>query len=167
MEPEQADLGEFLAAFNAESDRGAALAAASLLDDRLHAILAAFFIESAASQQLLNGFNAPLGTFSARAAAAGALGLVDSRELQEITLIRRIRNEFGHKWRGVSFDSSPVRDLASQLPWRGPSEVEEGSTLRARFNTAVALLLVDLMWRARLVERERRQEKAWPNKTRT
>ena len=165
-EPELEQLGKFLATFNRESDRGAALVAASILDDRLQEILAAFFIESSAAKDLIAGFNAPLGTFSSRASAASALGLIQENEFKEITLIRKIRNEFGHGWEALTFESEKVSAHARRLPWLGPAEYEVTSDNRARFNAAVAILLTDLMWRVRLVSSERRKAKVWPNKSR-
>jgi DNA-binding MltR family transcriptional regulator len=165
-EPEIQQLAHFMNEFNDESDRGAALVAASMLDERLHEILSNFFVDSSASTDLLTGFNAPLGTFSARASAALSLGLIQPNEFSEITLIRKIRNEFGHGWQPTAFDSGRVADLCRELPWLGPAEHEVAATARARFNAAVAILLTDLLWRARLVSKERRTLEEWPNKTR-
>jgi mannitol operon repressor len=165
-EPEVQQLGAFLAAFNAESDRGAALVAASMLDERLEEVLRSFLVEGSASRELLSGFNAPLGTFSSRISAAFALGLIQENEFNEITLIRKVRNEFGHGWEPMSFSSEPIAALTSRLPWLGPAEHEAGASLRARFNMAVAILLTDLLWRVRLVRRERRSLKPWPHKAR-
>ncbi len=165
-EPEIDQLAHFLSEFNKESDRGAALVAASMLDERLHEVLSNFFVHSPASHDLLSGYNAPLGSFSSRASAAMALGLIQENEFKEITLIRKIRNEFGHGWQTISFESGRVADFCRQLPWLGPAEYEEGASLRARFNTAVAILLTDLLWRVRLITAERRTQKVWPNKAR-
>ena len=161
-EPEIEQLGHFLSEFNKESDRGAALVAASMLDERLQEILSNFFIDKPTSKELLSGFNAPLGTFSARASAAFSLGLLQENEFKEITLMRKIRNEFGHGWQSVSFESGRVAELCSQLPWLGPMEFEKESTPRARFNAAIAILLTDLMWRGRLALKEQRVLKTWP-----
>lgn len=165
-EPEVEQLGRFLASFNKESDRGAALVAASMLDERLEQILNAFFIESSEAKELVSGFNAPLGTFSSKASAVAALGLIQDNEFKEITLIRKIRNEFGHGWKPLSFEAENIAVHARKLPWRGPAEFEATADNRARFNAAVALLLTDLMWRVRLVSSERRDRKTWPNKAR-
>lgn len=166
IEPKLEQLSKFLASFNKESDRGAALVAASMLDDRLQEILGAFFIKSSAARDLLSGFNAPLGTFSSRASAAAALGLIQENEFREITLIRKIRNEFGHEWEPISFESDVVSAHARKLPWLGPNELEATSNSRVRFNFAVAILLTDLMWRVLLVSSDRRTAKVWPNKAR-
>lgn len=166
-EPEVEQFGKFLSSFNKESDRGAALVAASMLDDRLQEILAAFFIESSsAAKELITGFNAPLGTFSSRISAAMALGLIQENEFKEITAIRKIRNEFGHGWKPLTFDSDSVAVHVRKLPWLGPADLEATSNNRGRFNAAVAMLLTDLIWRTRLVSYERRKAKIWPNKAR-
>jgi hypothetical protein len=47
-----------------------------MLDERLKEILSAFMLQSKTSDELLSGFNAPLGAFSARASAAFAFGLI-------------------------------------------------------------------------------------------
>ena len=57
------ELGEFLQIFNKESERGITLLAASILDDWLKNMLDSFFAEVGARNELLEGFNAPLGTF--------------------------------------------------------------------------------------------------------
>ena len=165
-EPEIEQLGAFMASFNRESDRGAALVAASMLDERLEQILGAYLVEGSAARDWIAGFNAPLGTFAARAAAASALGLIQENELHEITIIRKIRNEFGHGWAPLTFESPAVAVHAGKLPWLGPSEFEASSNNRSRFNLAVAILLTDLMWRVRLVSKERRTSRTWPHKSR-
>jgi len=165
-QPEVLQLGEFLREFNKETDRGAALSAASLLDDRLLEIIRAFLADVTQTEELIGGFNAPLGTFSSRISAAYAFGLLQENEHKELHLIRRIRNEFGHSWKGVTFETQPVSQLCAQLPWGGPGEIEPTSTSRDRFNFAVVTLLIDLLWRARLVRKERRVIKQWPNKSR-
>ncbi|MDF3919293.1 hypothetical protein P3W43_10525 [Salinicola salarius] len=165
-EPEIDQLAKFLNILNAETERGVPLTAAAMLDDVLNEILEAFFADNAESQRLLSSFNAPLGTFSSRISACYALALIGNDELQELTTIRKIRNKFAHRWESNSFDDDSVRDLCGNLPWRGPSEYEAEASARSRFSTAVSMLLVDFMWRVRLVINEKRQVKSWPNRAR-
>ena len=166
MEPEIEQLSQFLAEFNGESDRGAALVAASMLDERLQGIIGSFLLESGTTDNLLTGFNAPLGSFAARASAALSLGLIQKNEFDEITIIRKIRNVLGHSWEKISFESGVLADLCGQLPWLGPAEYEQGANLLERFNSAIAILLTDLLWRIRLVAAERIEARVWPNKSR-
>lgn len=165
--PEYKDLADFLKEFNDESDRGAVLTAGSYLDERLGEIISAFLIESRDAAELIDGFNAPLGTFSSRIKAAFAMGLIQKNEYEELNTIRKIRNEFGHSWKGVSFESQNIKDLCKNLPWLGPAELESSSNERVRFNFAVAILLIDFMWRVRLVQQERRTLKKWSNAARS
>jgi mannitol operon repressor len=165
-EPELQELSEFLSNFNKESDRGAVLIAASLIDEWLAKIIQSFLAEVRASNDLLLGPNAPLGTFAARTKIAFSLGLIQDNEYSEIEIIRKIRNEFGHKWKDVGFSNPKIKLLCDRLPWLGPLEIEENSDSRSRFNFLVAILLTDLMWRSRLVKKERRLIKIWPNKSR-
>lgn len=105
-------------------------------------------------------------TLAARASACLALGLIEQHEYEEITVIRKIRNEFGHTWSGTVFDAGRVADLCRNLPWLGPEEFAATGGPRSRFNFAVCILLADLLWRARLVSAEKRTLRAWPNKAR-
>ena len=82
MEEEIRDLAEFLREFNNESDRGAVLTAAAVLDERLSQILKAFLADVLAVKDLLNGAHAPLGTFSARTVATYSLGLIQENEFR-------------------------------------------------------------------------------------
>ena len=56
----------FLDDLNRESERGAVLISVSYLERQLKDIVSAFLCEGEASERLLEGFNAPLGTLAAR-----------------------------------------------------------------------------------------------------
>lgn len=159
------ELGLFLKDFNGESDRGAVLIAASLIDQRLMEILEGYLIENKQSSDLFSQPNAPLGTLSAKAAMAYSLGLIQKNEFEEISLIRKIRNDFGHKWKDINFKNPKIVSYCNKLPWLGPPG--KPVTPRRRFNVLIAILLADLLWRARLVKKERRTHRVWANKLRT
>ncbi len=165
-EPEVRELSEFLNEFNKESDRGAVLVAASVLDERLSEILKAFFVDVPTSEELLQGYNAPLGTFASRVSTAYSLGLIQENEYKEINIIRKIRNEFGHNWKDIDFKNQQVFQLCIQLPWLGPDDIRDDTNMRQRFDFALIGLLTDLLWRVRLVRKEKRRPKVWPNKSR-
>ena len=166
LEPELEEIQRFFNQFHGETDRGAALSAGAMLEDRLGDILIGFLVESDQTAELFKGMNAPFGTLSSRISACLALGLIEQREFVEMEIIRRIRNKFAHNWDNITFESDSVRDLTNNLPWRGPEEYEKTATSKDRFCTAMSMLMVDLVWRTRLVSKERRVLKKWPNKTR-
>ena len=166
LEPELDEVERFFRQFSKETDRGAALSAGAMLEDRLGDILKGFMINSKSTGILLKGTNAPFGSLASRISGCYALGLIDQTEFDEMETIRKIRNKFAHKWDDISFQSDAVKDLSLNLPWRGPSEYEESASNKDRFCTAMSMLMVDLVWRTRLVKKERRVLKEWPNKSR-
>lgn len=153
----------FLKEFQGESDRGAALISAALIDERLATILRAFMTSGTSAGRLLDGPYAPLSTFSARASCAHALGLVGHHEFAEITLIRKIRNEFAHRSLGASFIlreiSSLCHKLQSDLPG-GPAGFADDP--RGKFINASILIVMGLTYRAEYVAREKRTHERWP-----
>lgn len=166
MEPELKRLGDFLDKLRKESDRGAVLISASILDEQLKEVLRAFFTDSKSSKELIEGTNAPLGTFSSRINSCYGLGLIQKNEFEELNTIRKIRNEFAHKWDDGDFMTPRIKDLTMNLPWTGPSGTHLETNAKERFNFMVVMLLTDLLWRVRLVEMEKRVDRIWPNKGR-
>lgn len=163
-EPEIIEASEFLAIFNTESERGAVLTAAAFLDGRLEEILRCFIADIPEAKSLFKGINAPLGTFAARTLMVYALALIDKNEFEDLTNIREIRNRFAHSWTEASFASDDVIKFCKKLPWQGPPELESDSNMRGRFSFAVAGMMVNLLWRARLASKERREIREWPNR---
>ncbi len=148
----------FLDKFYKESDRGAALMASSIMEEVLSEIILSFLVDEKESLKLLDGFNAPLGTFSARILISYSLGLLEKREYVEIEAIRKIRNLFGHSWNNIDFNSEEIVAHLSRFPFK--EEIPRGT-----FNNMVANLLGELMWRTHYVKEARLVPQKWPNKS--
>jgi histone deacetylase complex regulatory component SIN3 len=158
--PHLKGFGEFLEELNKETERGAALASAAFVDDLVQQILSAFLLETESAANLLNGFNAPLGSFSARIAAAHAMGLISDAEQRECDLIRKVRNEFAHKIK-MSFDDKRVQGLCSALTFSAkPYEGAPVST-RGAFTTAAVALILNLTNRPAYVRNEKLSAREW------
>lgn len=160
------ELKAFLGEFHKESERGAALLAGSMIDARLTEVLRAYLIEGKATDKLLDGFNAPLGTFSARAAACVSMGLISEREFKEIETIRSVRNEFGHKL-GITFESQRVSALCDKLTMSidgmvPPGKVSKPSEPRNRFITAAVSVIIHLVNRPHYVGLRKLKPEEWP-----
>lgn len=151
----------FLPELNKESDRGAFLVSCSYLDELLGNILVAFLIERKGSTALVEGFNAPLGTFSTRASAAVALGLITAEEFQECETLRRIRNRFAHDIH-ASFAMPAIRDLGKNLTYSAKPYDEVKVDARGECVSAAVGLIMDLTNRPAYVEKHRRKEQHWP-----
>ncbi|WP_186126132.1 MltR family transcriptional regulator [Burkholderia gladioli] len=156
--------GQFLAEFQKESERGAALVGAALLDARLERILRSHFIEGKCADELLDGGNAPLGSFSSRIKCCYALGLIAKNEKHDLELIRAVRNAFAHQEHGLTFESNKIRGLCASLASRRPLNVVEadGYSARARFTDAVIFNSMQLWYRPEYAQPLKCVERSWP-----
>ena len=91
----------------------------------------------------MGGFNAPLGTQSARALAAFALGLVSEDEHRELEKIRKIRNAFTHNVH-FSFEDRKIKDLCANLESSAKDDGDARVNARGQFTTAAAGIILDL-----------------------
>jgi hypothetical protein len=162
------DLASFTSELQRESDRGLALVAAALLDEKLAETLSAFFCEMYKAARLLSDGNAPLASFSSRIQICYALGLIDDFEHSEIELIRKVRNEFAHARHGMSFNDARIRGLCASLT----SDLPGGAGYpayepRFRFTNATVVLALRLYHRPDWVALERRAPKEWVNRDAT
>ncbi len=155
---------DFLAEFQKESDRGAALVGAALLDTRLERLLLSHMLPGKVADDLVVGGNAPLGTFSSRISATLALGLITSAERHDLNLVRSIRNEFAHREHGLTFEDQRITGLCSSLNSRRPPQMvtDHGYPPRQRFNDAVTFCALQLWYRPEHALEFRARERSWP-----
>ncbi|MBB5509532.1 transcriptional regulator [Paraburkholderia atlantica] len=157
LDPHLKDFAAFLPELNNESDRGMALIATSFIDEQLKRTLSAFLIERADSEKLLEGFNAPLGTFSARIAATAAMGLMSGQEAHGIHCLRKIRNLFAHHVH-VSFRDQKIIDLCRNLEMAIKGN---GIDARGRFSTSAVTVIMNLTNRPHYVAQRRLRYTGW------
>lgn len=163
----QADLdyfSGFLKEFQNETDRGAALVGAALLDKQLLDLLKSHLLKKKESSELLEGGTAPLGTFSARIKACYCIGLITDLEHKELQLIRKIRNEFAHHTHGLTFQAEKVAALCGQLHDRMPDAKEKNieRTVRAKYIDAVIFTSMALWYRPQHAGKYKVGQREWP-----
>jgi hypothetical protein len=136
-----AEVRNFRQMLSYESHRGCALAAAAFLDERLRKLLLASLTEECGNL-LLDGSNAPLGTFNARILAAQGLALIPPKAARDLGLIRKVRNEFAHQLDCDTFDVPKVTNLCRELHYC----FSNLDAPRTRFTSATIglLALIDL-----------------------
>lgn len=105
----------FRRTLDAETDRGCALMAGAYLDEQLKKLIAKNLVSNKKVQEKVFDVNGPLGTFSSRIDFAFLLGLIGSRARGDLHLIRRIRNDFGHTSRPMSFQEPSIADRCKEL----------------------------------------------------
>jgi hypothetical protein len=95
-QPRKTNLAETVELLRTESDRGLALIVGEWLSEMARSLLRHALVDSSLEKRLLEGSLAPLGTFSARALACFAFGLISRRVSDALDIIRRIRNSAAH-----------------------------------------------------------------------
>jgi hypothetical protein len=134
----------FLEELSTQTDRGAAIIAAAVLDEVLELLLIARFIELSGERRdaLFNKIGAPLSSFSAKIEIAHAVGVLGNDGRLALHLVRDIRNAFAHRVEQITFDHP---DVASKLSARiQPNLKKMGRSNRQNFLdtfSAVALIL--------------------------
>jgi len=158
---------KFLHEFQKETDRGASILAASMLDQKLKTILEDYLIDCKATKQLLEGFNAPIGTFSSRQHLAFSLGLISEYEYRDCEIIRKIRNEFAHKFElEFSFMDNKVASLCYNLQAPTPGDKSEFKDKpRALFINGVTMLYMNLLYREEYVKKMKLKRLDWQDIT--
>jgi mannitol operon repressor len=150
------DFAAFVKEFKAETDRGAALIGAALVDSELEKLLRSHFLGGESTDQLLTG-SGPLSTFSSRIRMCYSLGLITKLEYKESDIIRRVRNEFAHKLHGLSFGDMRIADLCGSLR----SMPRRGTSARLHFDHSVIALCMVLRYRPAHALAFRAQERKW------
>jgi DNA-binding MltR family transcriptional regulator len=129
-----------------ESDRGLVLSMSAFMEDSLGLVLKKYLKSVATTNELIEGFNAPLGTFSARAKLAYSLGLISEKQYKDINLIRKIRNEFAHSWHITSLEDAKVSANVEAL---SESSINPGThplTNHLKFQYLASELLITLQF---------------------
>jgi len=156
----------FLDLLKSESARGKVLISSGFLEEQLRRVLLAFMREDGASNALVDGANAPLGTFSARIAACDALGLLSESEAHDLQIIRKIRNDFAHDIH-TSFETTSVKDRCKMLKMKAHDYSNERMgevvvSADGQFITAATAVILNLVNRPHYVSQKRRTPETWP-----
>ncbi|MCW0045458.1 MltR family transcriptional regulator [Brevundimonas sp. BT-123] len=134
------DLTDLLADMD---ERGLVLSLAAFAEDALGDLIAAFLIPSNQSDSLLKGFNAPIGTFSARIKTAFALGLINQNQHDDLDRLRKIRNIFAHDWNPKTLTDPAVATHVSAINFGTLTEFYPETPID-KVRSAICDLLVEL-----------------------
>lgn len=119
---------ERMEAIYEESDLGAVVVGAALVEEHLDSILWATFGHQGIPKKTIEEMfdaSGPLGTFSAKAKTAYAFGLISKDTYDDIERIRSIRNEAAHSSAG--FNLSGVRRKAKLMALRHAAHYDDPS----------------------------------------
>lgn len=124
-------------------DRGLVLSLSAFAEDALGSLLKAYMHPCEATSQLLEGFNAPLGTLSSRIKAAYSLGLITKEQIMDLERLRKIRNEFAHEWRPMSLSQPKLEALVKAMNYSG-IDSHYPATSAEKVRSSVTCLLLEL-----------------------
>ena len=93
-----------------QTDRGAALIAASVIDGLLEHLIIARLVELSSNRkkELFEQSNGPLRSLSSKIELGFALGLFNEERRQSLHLIRDVRNAFAHRMDPISFEDPEI-----------------------------------------------------------
>jgi mannitol operon repressor len=155
--PHLSEFERYLAMLRKESDRGAVLISCSMIDELLRRTIRAYMTGEGLADELMNGGNAPVGSFYSRTKLAAALGLINGRIATECDTIRKIRNEFAHAVE-CTFDDAKVVALTKKLTFSMPDEMPA----RSRFDTGAVPVILMLTNRPHYAAQRRLQLQEFP-----
>lgn len=117
LPPEQlsADGRRFYTLLNEAQDVSMIVVAVGYLDACLASLLAKHFQKGSVSDGLLDSRTGPLGSFSARARLAYALGLIAKSMYQDLQVLAELRNEVAHHHFALEFSEPSVSSQCDQL----------------------------------------------------
>jgi hypothetical protein len=103
------------AEIDTSTDRAAAIVSAAFLDDRLAAALKARLHHNKNITDKMFDPSGPLGSFSAKIDLAFLIGMFTKDSIDDLHIIRNVRNEFAHKLKTKTFNSQRIRDLIKNI----------------------------------------------------
>lgn len=143
-DPNMDNLNRFQSLVQKQDDRGLALSLSAFAEDTLGRLLLTYLKEGKQSKDLVEGFNAPLGTLSTRIKAAYAIGLLSREQYEDLEIARKIRNAFAHDWEGVTLDRQDIKAMIGQLNAYTFDEKPLAGEARARLLGSITNILVEL-----------------------
>ena len=158
--PNLKDFLPFLDSHNQESPRGSVLIACSFLDEQLKDIIHSFLLKGSDADKILTGFNAPLGTFSARIKMAFSLSLITEKEKIDCEILRKIRNEFAHNHK-TTFNDQRIIDLCKGLHHSAKDYGDVTVDAKGQFSSGAIGLILNLINRPHYVEKEKLKSRSW------
>ena len=137
-----------------ESDRGAALYASSFLEFELEQLLTKYFVQNEKLKEKLFDFNGPLGTFLAKIVICYSLGLISKDMMDDMNIIRKIRNDFAHNHESISFNDNPISSKCISLKFNIVNDKIEGRRKFIRVVMSIHAILIVQISNIKSIEEE-------------
>lgn len=133
-------------------ERALVLSLAAFAEEALRDLIKAYLMPGDAADKMLEGFSAPLGTFSGRIRMAQALGLLTPHQANDLDRLRKIRNDFAHNWEPMSFTDQRIAAHIRALNFHALDD-DYPETPVEKVQTSISLLLLELRITAQTVRK--------------
>jgi len=142
--------------YHNESDRAAALLAASFLENQIKEKLQDYFPCNNKIKEIFNAYH-PLSTFAGKIEISYALGFLTDRMKADMLLIKKVRNYFTHHPEYVDFEAEPIRGYCTslELPNLITDNSDSTDSMKSRYLYAIVLVL---MYFDRFISNEEKRE---------
>jgi hypothetical protein len=98
-----------------QSDRAAAIVSGGILEEILQRMITSFLLPHPNIDKNIFDGVAPISTFAAKIELSYHLGLINKIEYEDLNLIKKIRNQFAHSIKGITFETDNIKDRCLQL----------------------------------------------------
>ncbi|MCP1620151.1 MULTISPECIES: MltR family transcriptional regulator [Pseudomonadaceae] len=140
---------------NKLDERGIVLSVSAFTEESLGRLIKAYFRPVKSTSDLLDGFNAPLGTFSSRIKISHSVGLLQDQQFSDLERLRKIRNHFAHTWKKLEFEDKKISEHIKELSYSRITE-EFPETLRDKFISSMTSMIIELECAKQEIERSRK-----------
>lgn len=145
-------LEKIFALITKESDRGCVLVIADMIDGLLEELLLKYLKTSipdkpSVANELVDGFNSPLGTFSSRIKMAYALNLLKYDLYHNLEKIRACRNEMAHSEDIMTFDTESISKILKSIDVK-----KDGLSNRDIFLIASVAIITEIIAEIKFVD---------------
>lgn len=142
-------ISSVIAELEKQSDRGAGIIAASLIEEILELVILMRLrpLSSDKYRDLFKG-NSPLSTFAAKIDIAYAIGAINEVTHIQLHLIRKVRNHFAHRIDPLNFEHPEIKQLIRSNELIANSGVLETTTIRNAYLWSFRVTAIGLIfWR--------------------
>lgn len=106
---------DFRTSLLSESDRGSVLMAAAFIEDKITQLLETYMVQNKKIQEKIFDGNGALATFSSKIDISFLLGLIPKNIYNDLGILRRLRNDFAHNAKPITFQTDYIKDRCKAL----------------------------------------------------
>jgi len=109
------EFNDFRMSLLSESDRGSVLMAAAFIEDKITQLVETYMVQNKTIQKKIFAGNGALATFSSKIDIAFLLGLIPKNIYDDLGILRKLRNDFAHNAKSITFQTDYIKDRCNAL----------------------------------------------------